>query len=394
MNYTNIETPDELARFCEQIRDEPLIGFDTEFVAEDSYRTELCLIQVTAGSHLAIIDTIACRDVEPFWRVLAAPGHETLVHAGREEFRFCHNAIGQRPCGWFDIQLAAGMVGMEFPAAYSTLVSRVLGESLKKGETRTDWRRRPLTQRQIDYALLDVVYLTDIHAHLVKRLTEMERLAWLREELELWQSNLEHVGNTEQWRRVSGIAGLNARQLAIVRELWRWRESEAEQRNRPAKRILRDDLIIELSRRQTAAPDRIRAIRGLERRDIQKHVGSLAKAIDRALRLPDDECPRPPRRNNRQPLTLLGQFLATALSAVCRESQIAPNLVGGAQDIRDLVAFRLNLDKRGTDELPALAKGWRADVVGHTIDELLAGEIAVRVESPLSDQPLALERRE
>src|SRR5207244_2461404 len=135
------------------------IAFDTEFVSEDSYRPDLCLVQVAAAGKLAVIDPHAVEDLAPFWNLLAAEGHETIVHAGREEFRFCRRAIGRRPARLFDIQLAAALIGLEYPAAYGTLISRLLGQRLGKGETRTDWRKRPLTPVQLEYALQDVIYL-------------------------------------------------------------------------------------------------------------------------------------------------------------------------------------------------------------------------------------------
>src|SRR5262249_16833962 len=188
------------------------------------------------GDRLAVIDPLEIEDVKPFWDLLARDQHETIVHSGREEFRFCRHAIGKRPAQLFDIQLAAGLIGMEYPAAYSSLVSKLLGKALAKGETRTDWRRRPLSEHQMEYALQDVVHLAPARNAIYRKLEKLHRESWLTAEMEIWQSDVEAFEVSERWRRVSGIAGLSMRQLAIVRELWLWRDGEAERRNWPPKR--------------------------------------------------------------------------------------------------------------------------------------------------------------
>jgi len=129
VQYDNIISDRDLRDFCDRIVGAKVIAFDTEFVSEDSYQPELCLIQVAAQGRLAIIDPLVVQDLAPFWNVLAAPGKETLVHAGREEFRFCLKATGKRPSGWFDVQLAAGLVGIEYPASYGNLAYKLLGKA-------------------------------------------------------------------------------------------------------------------------------------------------------------------------------------------------------------------------------------------------------------------------
>jgi ribonuclease D len=363
-------------------------------VSEDSYRPELCLIQVAAGGHLAVIDPLAIEDLGPFWQLLTEPGRQTIVHAGRHEFCFCLQAIGRRPANLFDIQIAAGLIGLEYPAAYSTLVTKLLSKTLKKGETRTDWRRRPLSHRQIEYALQDVVHLEPIRDVLCERLGALGRADWLAAELEDWQTGVENAEFHERWRRMSGLSNLGPRSLAVARELWHWRDTEAQRRNSPARRILRDDLIAELAKGATDDIQRIQAIRGLNRRDQERQLTSLAAAIRRALELPDEACPPPlSRAVNRLQFNLLGQFLATALASVCRIQQVAPSLVGAVEDVRDLIAHHLAGPGPASQPPPALARGWRAEVVGRLIEDLIEGRITIRVGDPASEQPLILEPR-
>lgn len=391
MRYESITTDRELKDFCEVIASAKIVAFDTEFVSEDTYTPELCLIQIAADGRLAIVDPLEVGDLSPFWNLLVEPGRETLVHAGREEFRFCLRATGRRPAQWFDVQLAAGMIGMEYPASYGTLTQRLLGKSLAKDETRTDWRRRPLSAKQLEYALQDVADLESMRNILRDRLEKLGRLAWLETELEDWQKQIEAYETGERWRRIGGLSGMSPRTLAVVRELWNWRDSEAERRNIPPRRILRDDLIIELAKRKSADVRSIRALRGLERGDIQKHIPKIAQCIERALSLPDSDLPRHERQPSRPQLNLLGQFLSTALGSICRRASVAASMVGTAQDVRDLIAYRLGLGGFAEGEVPVLAQGWRAEVVGQVIDHLLAGDLAIRIADPLSDEPLAFE---
>jgi ribonuclease D len=332
------------------------------------------------------------RDVTPFWELVAAPGHATVVHAGREEFRFCLRAVGKWPSQLLDVQLAAGLLGWEYPASYGTLVRKVLGKTLSKGETRTDWRQRPLVPKQIEYALQDVVYLPDLWSDLHGKLLASGRLEWLESEMQDWQAAIERADSLERWRRVSGISGLSARSLVIVRELWRWREQEASKLDRPPRRILRDDLIVELARRGSGDLRQIKAIRGIERSSAKRHLDVIAATIARALAQPRQDWPSTDRVTIPAQVNVLGQFLNTALTSVCRAQQLAPGLVGTAQDVRDLVAYQLGFENGSDGELPALSRGWRAQVVGQSLQNLLDGKTAIRIKNPLSDEPLSFEK--
>ena len=387
-----ITTDDALGDLCRELASAPSIAFDTEFVSEHTYRPQLCLVQVAAGKRLAAIDTLAVRDVKPLWQVLAAPRDETIVHAGREEVRFCMQAVGAPLAALVDVQIAAGLVGLEYPAGYSTLISKLLGKSLSKGETRTDWRRRPLSSRQIDYAMDDVRYLDAIWRRLGDRLRELGRTSWLDDEMRAWLGDVGQSLEREQWRRVAGSSGLSARDLAIVREIWRWREKEAQRRDVPPRRVLRDDLIVELARRRATEEKHLRAVRGMERGDLRQAMPQLSAAIANGLALPDEECPKSVRNDSNSQFALVGQFLSSALGSICRSAHVAPSIVGTTSDVRELIAYRLGARRRADDtSLPVLARGWRAEVVGSVLDDLLAGRLTIRIGDPRSDHPLTFE---
>ena len=405
MSYTEITTGGQLNGLCDRLAKAKTIGFDTEFVSEDTYRPDLCLVQVATEDELAMIDTVAVEDLRVFWEVLAEPGHRTIVHAARSEVEFSLQAIGRPPANLIDVQIAAGLVGIEYPAGYGSLISKVLGAKTSKHETRTDWRRRPLSQRQIEYALDDVRHLGPLCEKLLGRIERLGRTAWLEEEMETALSKIHHTATHERWRRVSGSSNLSRRCLAVLRELWRWRDSEAEERDRPARRVLRDDLMVELARRQTADPKRISAVRGFERRDLRKLIPGISQSIERALAIPEEECPRVVRHHRTPQLPVLGQFLFAALGSICRQAELAPALVGTPNDVRDLVAWRSCEESQEEAEdhtdhdhhhhhrkPPSLAVGWRAEVVGNLFDDLISGKVSIRITDPLSDHPLVFEQ--
>jgi ribonuclease D len=336
---------------------------------------------------------LALADLDPFWKVMTAGDHITVLHAGREELNFfLRSPVAALPKHIYDVQIAAGFCSNEFPSSYSSVVSKFLGHQPAKGEQRTDWRRRPLSSAQVNYALEDVRYLLPLHKKLTQILKNLNRDEWLDAEMRLWQDEIVAANNRRDWRRVSGIGKLSPRNLAIVRELWNWRQAEAQRRNQPAKRILRDDLLVEIAKRKIDSPDQIMAIRGMDRGGAKRKAQDLADCVTRGLEGPVEKLTRGSRSDELPPqLNLLGQFLAPALGTICRRAEIATSMVGTATDVRELIAYRMGM---GGDEVPVLAEGWRAQLVGNVIDDLLAGTRSIRIANALADDPLVFEKVE
>jgi ribonuclease D len=389
--YQTIASPAQLADFCRRLARAGRIGLDTEFVSEDTYRPELCLVQVATEQELAVIDPYRAGDMTPFWEQLAEGPHTTIVHAAREELNFSLTACSRPPAGLFDTQIAAGLCSTEYPSSYGAVVMKLLGQKAAKGEQRTDWRRRPLSDAQIDYALEDVRYLLPLYDALIVQLEALGRTSWLTNEISAFLHDVCTARDRPRWRRVSGIGNLSPRSLAVVRALWQWREAQAEQRDLPPRRVLRDDLIVELAKRKSDSPDKIRAIRGIGQHLKREHMEQIARSIREGLEAPLDEIERNHAPAMPSQLNLLGQFLAPALASICRNANVATSLVGTATDVRDLIAHRLDFGYDEDEGLPILATGWRAELVGHLIEELLAGKKSIRIADPLSEHPLAFD---
>ncbi|MCG8648743.1 MAG: HRDC domain-containing protein [Pirellulales bacterium] len=220
----------------------------------------------------------------------------------------------------------------------------------------------------------------------------MNRRHWLEEEIAIFQQKVMDGETRENWRRVSGCSGLNPRQLETVRQLWIWRESRAKAIDRLPRRVMRDDLIVELARRGSADQKKIRGIRGMERRGYSEHYEAIAAAVQIALDTPEEELPQRPRGTRRVVSPMLSQFLSTSIACISRQHKLAPPIVGNADDVRELLGYEL--DRRRDDAVPSLLKGWRGEIVGATFRQILAGELAIRVADVKENQPLEFIRPE
>ncbi|MCC6508195.1 MAG: HRDC domain-containing protein, partial [Pirellulaceae bacterium] len=349
VTYKLVEQSPQLDELYEAISTSPIIGFDTEFVAEDSYRPDLCLLQISTANQIFLIDPKAVKQLDSFWELLIDPARKVIVHAGREETLFVYRATGRTMPGLFDIQLAVGILGGEYPASYGNLLNRVLGKVLEKGETRTDWRARPLSTSQLDYAALDVLHLPQLYKKLELTLEKEKRLGWFSEEMVRRQTALIESQQREAWHRIGGVQSMRGRQLAIVRELWRWRESRAEQRNMPARRVLRDDLLLEIAKRSWTDPAKIATIRGLHHAGMQRLLPELAACVNEGQVAPEPAWPGQRVSKRVRPPALLQQFLTAAMAYICRCHNIATAIVGTSDDVRDLIVYWMEGSQAGDD---------------------------------------------
>jgi ribonuclease D len=392
VNYELVNDNQQIPELLEHLSQSELLGFDTEFVSEDCYRPELCLLQVSTRDRVYLIDPQEVTDMAAVWQRLLDPQHLIVVHACREEVLFAYRATGQTFSRLFDIQVAVGILGGEYPSSYGKLLQRYLGQTASKGETRTDWRRRPLTRAQMDYAALDVLHLPQLYDTLQEHLSASQRSGWLENELQQRQSMLVDYERAEGWTRLPGVQSMSSQQLAVVRELWDWRNQRAIRKNMPARRVLRDDLIIELARRGTSDPKKISHLRGLHHAGFQRFIPEIAECIARGLKSAPPDLPWSNASKLPRPPALLQQFLTAAMGYLCRSNRISPAVVGTSDDVGQLAAYWLaKLDLPESDLMyPNLLRGWRGELIGQPLHEIYSGRRTLWVQNPKEEMPLAM----
>jgi ribonuclease D len=383
-----VTQPAELAACLDHLRRCPQIGLDTEFVGEQSYHPQLCLIQVAALDCLYLIDPLTCGPLDAFWEVVVSADKEVVFHAGREDIRICLQACGRPPANIIDLQIAAGLVGLHYPLGHGALVKETLGISLSKGETLTEWGNRPLTRSQISYAFDDVRHLLPVWQRLSARIDQAGRRDWVKEECR--RLAISAATNTpadalasEKWRKLRGAGSLDRRRLAIVRELFAWREAAAAKADRPPRTVVRDDLLVEIARRQPTSDRDLQVIRGLPKRDFP----AILQVVARCRELPLDDCPPLPERDQDPPrVTIVTGIMMAVLSDLCIRRKLAPNLTASTTEVRYLV--RAAAQGLPVPEDSQLASGWRQQ---HILPELMAvleGRRSVRVANVKADAPL------
>lgn len=369
--------PAELVELCERLRGAGRIGLDTEFMREKTYRAQLCLVQVATEDSVWLIDPLEV-DVEPLARLVAEPGVETVVHAGKQDFEILNERYGVVPARPFDVQLAAAFAGYGASLPYGRLVEAVLGVRLEKGEAYTDWCRRPLTRAQLHYAANDVRHLLAIADRLTKELADKGRLAWFEQEMELAAEPSAYGSSPEDaWLKVSGRGSLSGRQAAVLRALAAWREETAARRDLPRGWVLKDPTLIELARRAPADEAALVQVRGLSAAEIKRSGRDILAAIERGLKAPPPPlAPLPPRGAQVRARMVSG--LADALvRARCEAAGLATELVATRGELETLLAeaFSGRLDE-GRHRLLA---GWRRELAGEAVVRLARGEIALKV---------------
>lgn len=389
-----VTNAEQLDATCALLRIAGRFAFDTEFIKEDRFEPVVCLIQLATEDRVVLVDPLSEKlDISPLWRLLVDPNLDVIVHAGAEDLGLCHRYGGALPARLFDVQIAAGLVGYDYPLSLARLVRGVIGIRLHKSQTLTDWQLRPLSPTQQRYAVEDVAYLPAIARAFEARLAKLSRREWAEEEFaRLTKTAAAHqTDDTATLARIKGSGSLDARGLAIMRELVAERYALAERLNRPPRAVLKDHLLVEIARRGWNRPQDIRALRGISLND--RSIRQLVDAVTRALALPPDQCPVPDEPVEETPEESVVIALATAvLRGWCLENQLAYPLLTNKQDIRSAVLAHVR--GQPPSHLPPLMSGWRRQVLGPVLDRLMSGSCAVRLKPAKGCPTLTVEEGE
>ena len=366
---------------CRQWRAAGCFAFDTEFIRDETYEAILGLIQVTTGGEVVLVDPTARIDIGVFWELVTDEAVTCVVHAGKEDFEVCLHATGKPPRNVFDVQVAAGLVGHGYPLSLVRLVDQVLGKRITKGQTLTDWLRRPLTDQQVRYAVEDVVHLPAVYEKLSARLEHSGRSSWASEEFRRYEDPTIYKPPVEERLfKLKGTKRLDALGLAVLERLIEWREQWAQRRNRPTRALMRDDVLVEIARRRPQRTSDLEVMRGFPQSRNRKVIRELLDLIEQARAVPPDQRPQPHRPRQDTPMmkaTL--DTLSAVARAICHEEQLSHDLLGGTQRLRELLDYELGR----LDERPPLLCGWREHFIGRRLVDLLEG----RSELHLSGWP-------
>ncbi len=366
-----IVTEPALQEFVGHLRQAGSFAYDSEFIGELSYHPRLCVIQAATTQRIGLIDPLADIDLSPFWQLLCDGSIEKIVHAGEQDIEPVNRLTGSPAANIFDTQVAAGFIGLAYPVGLSKLVRELLGAKLGKGLTFTHWDQRPLSPMQLRYAADDVRYLPALRAAIGAKLQSLDHAAWAKEEFDSLCDPSRYGFEPESYYlRIRGASSLSPSQLAVLRELTIWRDSAARAHDVPARSLLKDEILVDMSRQPNKSIDKLARVRGLPRPVEAQHGAAIVEATLRALALPASH--RPAARDiEPTPTQRFGaDSLFAAASVLCAGRSIDPALVTSRQEVGEL--FRA-LEAGG--DLPdlRLLRGWRRQACGQQLVDLFRG---------------------
>ena len=371
-----ITTTEALSDLCDRLAKSDFVAVDTEFMRENTYWPELCLVQIANTEEAAAIDPMAPGiDLKPLLDLMCDNEDVLKVfHAGGQDVEIIFNLTGKTPHPIFDTQIAMMAISQSEQIGYANLVESWLGFTVDKGARFTDWSRRPLTDRQIEYAIGDVTHLAKIFPMMLKKLVKTGRGHWLDEEMEKLADPSNYITDPGQaWKRIRQ-PGRNPQVLGRMKALAAWREAEAQHKNIPRGRIMRDETLADIASHPPKNQADLAKVRGLSAAWRDNDIGKrLMKVLSDAEPLPKDEMPEKIKQG--APLgkegALVADLLKLLLKIRAREIDVAPRLLTRADEMEALAA--------GARDLPVL-QGWRFEVFGKDALDLVEGKLAFAVE--------------
>ncbi|KAA0685611.1 ribonuclease D [Azospirillum brasilense] len=371
---TLITTTEDLDAFCRSLAGVDYITVDTEFLREKTYWPQLCLVQVGGPNGAVAIDPLAEGiDLAPLFRVMVDPAILKVFHAARQDVEIFWHLSGQIPHPLFDTQVAAMVCGFGESVGYETLVTKLAGARIDKSSRFTDWSHRPLTERQLTYALSDVIHLRPAYEKLKRRLVRSGRAHWLEEEMAVLTDPATYQADPDSsWLRLK-VRTNKPRFMAVLKELAAWREREAQRRDLPRSRVLRDEALLEIAAHAPTSVDDLARTRGMGRGFAEGRQGAdVLACVQKGLDLPDSELPRVEPREEPPPgLQPVVELLRVLLKMKCDENNVASKLIASAADLEAIAA------DDGAD-VPAM-QGWRRELFGEDALALKHGRIGLAV---------------
>ena len=372
-----IITTEALAAFCTRMATEEFVTVDTEFLRETTYYPKLCLIQVAGASEAVLIDPLAdSLDLAPFFALMADTKVLKVFHAAKQDFEILYILSGALPHPVIDTQIAAMVCGFGDQVGYEAIVRKLVGAAIDKSSQFTDWTRRPLTSKQATYALSDVTHLRTVYEKLKIQLSETGRSAWLDDELSNLTDPVTYIVNPEEsWRRIKARIQ-NKKQFGVLMSIAAWREKEAQNRNVPRGRVLKDEALAEIAIQMPQKPDDINQLRLVSKGTANSSMGSaILKAVAEGQARDPQTIPDFKGRNDEMSAAAqaVAEVLKLALKVACENEGIAPKLLASAAEI-DAIAV-------DDDAKVPLLEGWRRDVFGNLALDIKHGKACIGMEN-------------
>jgi ribonuclease D len=370
-----INTADQLAAICEEIKKASWLALDTEFLREKTYYPKFCLLQIATPEWVACVDPIALPELGNLFEAIYNPEIVKVFHSCHQDLEIFYQMTGKVPGPLFDTQVAAPLLGYQDNPGYAMLVSSLLNINLNKAHTRADWSKRPLSEAEIQYAADDVIYLCQIYQMMLQKLAVLGRADWLKHDFkELENPNNYQVLPEKAWLKIRGKNKLTAKQLSIVQALAEWRETTAQAENRPKTWLLRDELMFDMAKQQPETVADLANIRGINERTVQRYGRKLCELIAAAKNnepQPLKEKERTIKKNQQHEAIL--DILTALVRIRAEENSLNPTILAARKDLEVLLF--------NEEEDCPLLHGWRYSMAGKELVGLLKGELLFGIQA-------------
>lgn len=365
-----LDSDQSVREFVGHIRGLGSFAFDTEFIGEESFYPRICLIQLATTERIALVDPLQLSALDPIWELVVAPDVECIVHAGGQDIITAQRAMGRVAQGVVDTQIAAGLLNMPWPTSLSNAIHAVTNHRISKGQTFTEWDKRPLTPHQLAYAADDVRYLPLVWSILKSRLSERGRLDWVMRECHASVESIESFDPDGQVKRACRGLSLRPRAMAILRELVVVRHALARELDRPPRALIPDQTMLEISRARPTAASELADIRGLGRPIVAAHGQALIDAVKRGADAPTDPDAALDGGKEDASERMAIDALWSIVTMRCIAEGLAPTMVLSRTQLSKWYMRR----RRGAIEPLFDAGDWRAEALGAWLSDFLDGK--------------------
>jgi ribonuclease D len=361
-----INTNVELQNLCHQLASCSLVALDTEFIRTDTFYPKIALIQLSDGETIWLIDVLAIDDFVPLKQLLESPDTTLIFHACAEDLEVLDHSVNIQPTHIFDTQVAAGIVNVGYCMGYARLVDSLLDIQLDKQETRSNWLARPLTQRQLDYAEVDVLHLHRLHRLLLKMLNEQDRVKWFEEESQGLFSVVERrKSNPDYYTRIRGAWRLNPQSLSTLRHLCQWRETISRSRDVPKSRIAKDNVLLDIAKQMPESKRQLFDIDDWHHGSVRRYGELILEEIEASRQKKNDAWAPQPLSNS---LNTIFKNIRKSLLKIAEEQKIPQEFLSNKRELEDI----LRNAQQGNYQLPdRIKQGWRQPWVQSVIESEL-----------------------